>query len=321
MHLAAAFLAAAFPAAAPFQNAPADGANLPLQLEAWVADAPGRAVPPDSDGEPAVAGEGEDGRHPEGRPPFHVSLEGSRGSRGEASAQAVVQWRGEGFALGLGAEGAFGPLHAARQGWIVQGEVALPAFAIHGELRARPAAAGASRCGAELGARLEGAAGSLDLSFLAASAQAALDPRGSGVTPGARAELASIGAVLDAEAALSSRSAAGLRIAAFAHQLRWQIRPPPHPWDALGAAAQEWPDRWEALASLRGAAGPLSLGVSAGAGAPAAAGAIAARGAIRAELEAGAATWAASLGAAHQWPADLWLAELTVAASFRFGGR
>jgi hypothetical protein len=289
------------------------GGQQPPQPSAWTAGPP--LSPPLSPQQPEATGEAEP------KAPFQLSLEGAGGSRGEASLQAVAQWRGDGFTIGLGVEGIGGPRITARQGLIVQAEIALAAVALHGEVRVRPAQAGASRSGAELGARVEGSAGSLDLSLHGASALAAGDTRSRGPLRDEEAAFSAIGAAAEAEATLAAAWAVGLRFSASANQIKWRGQAPLQPWDALGTSLQEWPDRWEAMTSLRGTTGPASVTLSAGAGAPATPGTLSARGALRVEIEAGASTLAAALGGAHQWPQGLWLAELTLAASFRFGGR
>jgi hypothetical protein len=358
MHAAAALLAVLLCGEAPVQIAADDGADRPEaprpgawtaggprppQPSAWTASGslPPRPQPPtagppqpsargagdaqasDAQASDAIASlpQSDAASEAEAKAPFQLSLEGAGGSRGEGSLQAIAQWRGEGFAIGLGVEGLAGPQITARQGLIAQAEIALAAVALHGEVRVRPAQAGASRSGAEVGARVDGNAGNLDLSLHGVSALAARDPQSHGSLRDAEAAFSAIGVAAEAEATLTGAWAVGLRFSASANQIRWRGHAPLQPWDALGSSLQEWPDRWEAMASLRGTAGAVSVTLSTGAGAPAAAGALAARGALRVEIEAGASTLAAAVGGAHQWPAGLWLAELTLAASLRFGGR
>jgi hypothetical protein len=315
MHAGAALLGALLCAEIPVQIAPGDRADRAAtepQPSGGAAQASGAgALAP----KPETASEVEPGA------PFQFSLEGSRGSRGEASLEAVAQWRGEGVAVGLGVEGLAGPQIAARQGLIVQAELALAAVALHGRLWVRPAQAGASRSRAELGARVEGSAGSLDLSVHGVSALAAHDPRAQGARRNAELSFSAIGGAAEAEATLTGAFALGLRFSASANQLRWRGTAPLQPWDALGSSLQEWPDRWEAMASLRGTAGATSVTLSGGAGAPAASAGLAARGGLRVDVEAGPSTLAAALGGARQWPSGLWLAELTLGVSLRFGGR
>ncbi|GAC1598880.1 MAG: hypothetical protein NVS4B10_09690 [Myxococcales bacterium] len=318
MLAAAALLALALVGDAEVQIAPRGGADRPAAgPRAWVGDVVERVgavceAEPDSPGEEI--------RPSAGRAPLQVSIEGGGGARGDASLQLLVQWHGEVASLGLGVEGVAGNRITPRQGLVVQAETMLAPLALHGEVRVRPAQVGGSRWAAELGTRLEGAAGSVDLSLRAVSARAAIAARSPPTVQAGGAQFSSFGGAVEVEAPLAEALAVGLRLSGAANRLRVRGQRPQQPWDAFGAALQEWPDRWEALVSLRGNAGRGALTLSAGAGAPAASGVLAARGSLRAELETGPATWAVAVAVSHQWPALLWLAELTLGASFRFGG-
>jgi hypothetical protein len=304
----------------------AQASPLPLQPNAWAAAASplllqpsgGAAQASDAGASTPRADAASDA---EPKAPFQLSLEGARGSRGEASLEALAEWRGDGVAIGLGVEGLAGPQIAARQGLIAQAELALATVVLHGRLWVRPAQAGASRSRAELGARVEGSAGSIELSVHGVSALAARDSRSQGPRRDAELAFSAIGGAAEAEATLTGTFAVGLRVSASANRLRWRGYPPLQPWEALGSSLQEWPDRWEAMASLRGTAGATSVTLSTGAGAPAAPGGLAARGGLRVEVDAGPSTLAAALGGSHQWPSGPWLAELTLAVSIRLGGR
>jgi hypothetical protein len=258
----------------------------------------------------------------DGSAPVEISIEGSAGTRGGGSLEFLLRWQGERFALGLGAEGSAGPVAPARQGLIVQAEVSIAPAALRAELRARPPQAGAGRLAGEVGLRAEGEPGSIDLAVRAISARASA-PAFARVHPhagaGAAAELSGFGAALEAQVPVREALRLGLRLAAAANELRWRGRAPARPWETLGSAILEWPDRWEALASLRAQAGAFAIAVAAGGAAPAVPGAVAARASLRMEMEAGPATLSLSAGAAHQWPYGLWLGELGFAAAFRLG--
>jgi hypothetical protein len=254
--------------------------------------------------------------------PVEISIEGGAGTRGEGSLAFLMRWQGERLALGLGAEGSTGPLAPARQGLIAQAELSIAPAALRAELRARPPQAGAARLAGELGLRAEGRPGSVDLAVRALSARASA-PAFSRVHAhagaGAAAELTVFAAALEAQVAVGEALLLGLRLAAAATELRWRGRAPVRPWEALGSAILEWPDRWEALASLRAQAGDFAIAVAAGGAVPAVPGAVAARASLRMEMEGGPATLSLSVGAAHQWPEGLWLGDLGFAAAFRLG--
>jgi hypothetical protein len=251
---------------------------------------------------------------------MEISIEGSAGTRGGGSLEFLMRWQGERFALGLGAEGSAGPLAPVRQGLIAQAAVSIAPATLRAELRARPPQAGAERLGGEVGLRAEGGPGSVDLAVRAISARASAAALAR-VHPhaGAAAELTGFGAALEAQVPVREALLLGLRLAAAANELRWRGKAPARPWETLGGAILEWPDRWEALASLRAQAGDFAIAVAAGGAAPAIPGAVAARASLRMEMEAGPATLSLSAGAAHQWPYGLWLGELGFAAAFRLG--
>jgi hypothetical protein len=255
--------------------------------------------------------------------PVEILIEGSAGTRGEGSLEFLLRWQGERLALGLGAEGSAGPLAPARQGVIAQAEVSIAPATLRAELRARPPQAGAARLAGEVGLRAEGGPGSVDLAVRAISARAtapAFSRVHAQTGAGAAAELTAFVAALEAQVPVREALLLGLRLAAAANELRWRGRAPARPWEMVGSAILEWPDRWEALASLRAQAGDFAIALAAGGGVPAVPGAVAARASLRTEMQAGPATLSLSVGAAHHWPYDLWLGELGFAAAFRLGG-
>lgn len=251
--------------------------------------------------------------------PLQVSMEAAAGTRGEQALEILARWQGERLALGLGGETVAAATAGARHGVLAQAELSVGAAALRAELRARPPQSGASRVGGELGLRFEGESGSVDLSARATSLSFERTPPS--LAPGGPgAAFTSVEGAAELERTLTSALSLGLRVAATAAELRWRGRAPPRPWDALGAAALEWPGRWEAAATARLRGGGARLSLSAGAAAPAAARSLAACSQMRLEVEAGRTTLGVFLGGARQWPGELWRGEAGFAAAVRLGG-
>ena len=310
------------------ETGPAQIEAAPSQTEA--ASFRGEIVGPEDGAQPVVAatappaaGTADGSADADGdgdRPaPVLLSLNGSAGTRGEGALELVLRWQGERAAIGLGAEGITGPQTPARQGVIGQVELAFQPATLHAEVRARPLQSGADRISAELGLRLDGSSGDADLTASAVSAQVSGAGIGSGPLPDAEADFTSAGASLEAEAAIGDALWLGANLSAAANQLTWLGRPTAHPWDALGTAVLEWPNQWEATASLRAQSGDATVEVSAGGAEPASPGVLAAEAALKIELAAGPASLAISLGGARQWPSGLWLAEVAFGASLKLG--